>query len=519
MSCLDADVAVVGYGPVGAMTALLLARQGVRTVVVDRHREVYPLPRAVAADGEVLQVLAHAGLQPSVAAMRPALGARFAGPGGGPLLDVDLGSATGGPGLALYRQPELERDLRARVEAHQWVTVLLGAGVTRVDQDEQGVYLHLTDGRRLRSRYLVACDGARSPVRRQLGIPLLGSDEGRSWLVVDSTGTAPEWVHPHRVTYLCDPRRPAVAMRTPTGWRLESMLTRAVPDGPVDRSTARRLAGPRLAAGGDAAVERAAVYRFAARTAARWRVGRVLLAGDAAHTMPPFAGQGLAAGLRDAHNLAWKLALVVHGRASDRLLDSYHRERLPHLRRMVALTRVAGGLVTTPAALAPARDAALRLVSGLPALTSRVTTAATRPHPLLPPSAWPGLPGSRLRGGHLLPAHLVTSGAFSLLGHAGDPGPASALDTRAGLLWQAVDGQSATAAGELSDLVGPGHVLVLRPDAVVAGVVPAALLPGAVVNLLGPWAIPPVPDECHAASRDTAASRPEPRRAPAAAGR
>lgn len=518
MPSLDTDVAVVGYGPVGAMTALLLARQGVRTVVVDRHREVYPLPRAVAADGEVLQVLAHAGLQPSVAAMRPALGARFAGPGGGPLLDVDLQGVAGGPGLALYRQPELERDLRARVEAHESVPVLLGDGVTRVAQDEEGVDLHLAGGRRLRSRYLVACDGARSAVRRQFGIPLLGSDEGCSWLVVDSTGAAPEWVHPHRVTYLCDPGSPAVAMRTPAGWRLESMLTRALPDGPVDPGTARLLAGRRLAAGGDAAVERAAVYRFAARTAARWRVGRVLLAGDAAHTMPPFAGQGLAAGLRDAHNLAWKLALVVHGRAHEGLLDSYHHERLPHLRRMVGLTRLAGGLVTAPAALAPARDVALRLVSGIPALASRVTTAATRPRPLLPPSAWSGLPGSRLRGGHLLPAHLVDSGSFALLGHAGDPDPATVLDSRAGLLWQAVDGRSGTAASGLSDLVGPGQVLVVRPDAVVAGVVPAALLPGAVVSLLGPWARQPVP-ECRAAWRDPAASPRERRRAPAAAGR
>lgn len=504
----DADVVVVGFGPVGALTALLLGRQGVRVLVVDKHREVYPLPRAVAADDEVVRVLRAAGLADAVAEMRPARGARFLDAGGGRLLDVDLPAADGGPGLVLYHQPDLEAALRAEVARCPSVELRLGDPVVAVTPAAGGVRLRLGGGGAVSAGWAVGADGARSTVREAVGVALRGGVQGQTWLVVDGRGRPPAWAHPERVTYRCDPRRAAVAMPTPTGWRLEVLLAASSPGGEVPAPTARGLTAGLLPPG--AVLDRSAAYRFATREAARWRCGRVLLAGDAAHTMPPFAGQGLAAGIRDAHNLAWKLALVATGRADASLLDSYQRERSPHLRRMTALTRAAGALVTAPRAAAPFRDAVLRVTAAAPVAGPWLAGGGVRPRQALTRAAWPALAGSEIRGGGLVPAvRVAEEGGRSLEEVLGgrpalvgvDVDPLTCLDAAGRRTWEALGGRAVRLgapgapegprAGAAAGLVG-GRVLLVRPDLVVAGRAPAAGVPALVAALGERLALSPV---------------------------
>ena len=334
---------VVGYGPVGALLAARLGAAGRSVVVIDRASAPFPLPRAVAADGEVLEVLERTvpGISEGFVVDPPV---RFLS-----ALREETARLRFPPrGLALFAQPVLEQRLRAHVDALPGVQVRLGVELRSFVQDDAGVTADV-DGEPVRARWLVGCDGASSTVRRLLGVPLVGRELPHRWLVCDvEGGPLPDR---QAVTYTCDPARPQVDMPVPGGHRWEWLLrdgARPVeellaPD--VDPSSVR--------------VVRAVEYRFAAQRARSWRVGRVLLAGDAAHTMPPFAGQGLGAGLRDA----WALGALLP--RDD--VDGYQRLREPHLRRMTVLSLLLGGLVQARRG-GPVRDAALRAAFAAPAL-------------------------------------------------------------------------------------------------------------------------------------------------------
>ena len=330
------DVLVAGCGPVGAVLAARLGAQGVRTLVVERAPQVHPLPRAVAADDEVQELLARVapGLLDGALLDVPV---RFLGARGQPVGALRFPPGVGGrPGLALFHQPTLETRLRAHLAALPSVEVRLGAELVGWAQDRTGVSAVLTGGERVRASWLVGCDGAGSPVRGAAGIGWRGRDL-RRWLVVDVAGA----VDAEGFTYRCDPARPSVDMPLPGGHRWEWLLRRG--EQPFDP---RPLLPPGLE------VVREVVYRYGARRAERWRSGRVLLAGDAAHTMPPFAGQGLGAGVRDA----WALgALLPRGEVA-----RYAPLRAPHVAAMTRLSRFLGAVLETGSAPAAAvRDAGL----------------------------------------------------------------------------------------------------------------------------------------------------------------
>jgi len=339
----DCDVLVVGCGPVGAVLAARLGALGVRTVVVERSTELHPLPRAVAADDEVQDLLARTApglLEGAVhdvgvrllSASRRELGSLRFPPG-----------PSGHPGLALFSQPDLERRLRAHLTGLDGVTVRTGRSLLAWEQDGTGVRARLDDGSTVRASWLVGCDGASSFVRRSAGIAWRGRDLARPWLVVDVAGHVDRPV----LSYTCDPARPQVDMPLPGGHRWEWLLGRdeVAPD-PLTM-LARDVDPAALQ------VLRAVTYRYGARQAATWQSGRVLLAGDAAHTMPPFAGQGLGAGVRDAWALA---AMLAAGDPS-----GYQRLRAPHVTAMTRLSLVMGAIVETRSpALAAPRDLLLR---------------------------------------------------------------------------------------------------------------------------------------------------------------
>lgn len=328
------DALVVGCGPVGALLAARLGARGLRTLVVDRETAPYGLPRAVAADDEVQDLLARTapGLLDGavqdvpvrfVGACRKLVGELHFPPG-----------PSGLPGLVLFSQPTLERRLRAHLATLPSVEVRLGTTLRAYAQDDDGVTAELGDGTKVRASWLVGCDGARSGVRAAEGIGWHGRDL-RRWLVVDVEGSLPG---PDVFTYRCDPTGPAVDMPLPGGHRWEWLLDDGAP-----------VPTPALPDG--VCVVRSVIYRYGARRASAWRSGRVLLAGDAAHTMPPFAGQGLGAGVRDA----WALGELLPDR-----LELYEALRAPHVVAMTRLSLLLGAVLETRSApAARARDALL----------------------------------------------------------------------------------------------------------------------------------------------------------------
>jgi 3-(3-hydroxy-phenyl)propionate hydroxylase len=347
------DVLVCGYGPVGAVLAARLGALGARVLVVEREVAPYPLPRAVAADDEVQEVLARVapGLLDGALTDVPV---RLVDAGRRELGTVRFPPGVAGrPGLALFSQPALERRLRAHVAGLPSVEVRLGAPLTAWAQDATGVTARLAGGDVVRASWLVGCDGAGSQVRRSAGIGLRGRDLARAWLVVDVAG--PPVPGRSGLTYTCDPARPQVDMPLPGGHRWEWLL---------EPGEAAPAVEPLLARDVDVTtvrVVRAVTYRYGARQAERWRRGRVLLAGDAAHTMPPFAGQGLGAGVRDAWVLAAMLAVGD--------VSGYQALRAPHVRAMTRLSLLLGAVVEARSpALVWLRDPLLRAAFAAPVL-------------------------------------------------------------------------------------------------------------------------------------------------------
>ena len=362
---MDVDVLIVGLGPVGATLAGLLGDVGVRTLVVERDREVYPLPRAAHFDHEIMRLFQQLGIAEAVLEhARPAPLSEFRAADGQVLMVFDGPAKTGASGWRasyMFHQPGLEHALRAKVADQPSVDVRLGARFVSLDQDADGVSAVIegeAGAETVRARFLVGCDGGSSPVRTAVGGELFDYGFDEPWLVVDAKvgGGART---PEVNLQICDPGRPTTCVQMGPGrHRWEFML---LPGETAEVVLSDDFILPLIAAWdcGPVTLERRAVYRFHGLVAKTWRSGRVLLAGDAAHQMPPFAGQGMCSGLRDAANLAWKLKAVLDG-ADEALLDTYQSEREPHVRTFIELAIHMGRVVCTldPAAAA-ARDAAM----------------------------------------------------------------------------------------------------------------------------------------------------------------
>jgi 3-(3-hydroxy-phenyl)propionate hydroxylase len=346
----DPDVHVVGGGPTGVTTALLLAQRGHSVRVSEQATEIYDLPRAIVMDDEILRVIAGLGLGEGLRAITtPMRGAEFVDRRGERIIGIELPEhidwASGHPPTVAYYQPELESFLRAAAVA-AGVDLRLGVSVGSVEQNHNHVDASTSDGETVRSHWLVAADGASSPIRKQLGIGFVDQGFDQEWLVVDIRLTRAVPTLPPFVQQICDPERPTTYVVGHADYRrwefqLQPGETRDELSHPqrVWELLSRWLSPD------DAELVRAVVYRFHATVADRMRAGRVFLAGDAGHQMPPFLGQGLCSGIRDAVNLAWKLDLVERGLAGDLLLDSYDEERLPHATAVVAHAVATGRLI------------------------------------------------------------------------------------------------------------------------------------------------------------------------------
>ena len=346
---LEAEVGIVGYGPVGNALAILLAQLGHRVIVFERWPEPYPRPRAVHFDDETGRILQSCGIGTELREIiEPAEIYEWRNGAGTTLLRFGrIGDGPSGwPVSSMFHQPELEALLDRRAQGLPELKLRRGSEVVDLEQSEDAVVVRAADGSRTRVGYLVGCDGANSRVRCLAGLPQRDLGFFYDWLIVDVILDHDRVFDPVNLQ-ICDPARPSTVVSGGPGRRRWEFMR--LPHETIDDLNDGRRAWELLARWdvhpGNARLERHAVYTFNARYSERWRNGRVFVAGDAAHLMPPFAGQGMCAGLRDAANLAWKLDLVLGAQAPDALLDSYQQERLPSARHAIELSMELGKVI------------------------------------------------------------------------------------------------------------------------------------------------------------------------------
>ena len=353
------DAIVVGLGPTGAMLANLMGQSGHSVLCVERDADVYYAPKAVHFDDEIMRIFQSAGLDEEIARTSESWTqmAFLTAPHAKPAWLNWVGTQDrryGHAGAWFFHQPTLERQLRAGLERFPQVQCLLGATATQLRQDEQGVTLTLTqlDGseRKVHGRFLVGCDGGRSTIRRLAELCLDTSDFDEPWVVVD-TKTRSGGKHPglppiHQ--QICVPAQPVtyVPIAAPY-YEWQFMVTgnkteREATDPLFVRSQLREFVDLDTIE-----IIRIAYYKFHALWARKWRNGRVVLAGDAAHQMPPFLGQGMCSGIRDADSLSWRLSLILNGFAGTDLLDDYQAERSAHVQHIIKGAMFLGRVIQT----------------------------------------------------------------------------------------------------------------------------------------------------------------------------
>lgn len=364
------DVAIVGFGPTGAIAAGLLGKKGIRTFVCDKLNDVYDRPRAIALDHEISRVFQEMGVGKLIKPfLEPFTDSVYYGVDGQiikRMSTVDAPYPLSHTPSVVFTQPPVEKILREYASSHDSVTVSLGVNLTELTHDahHSSLVLEHEDGHTsfVKAKYVIGCDGASSSVRSLVGIELedLGFDE--PWLVVDvlvnDRGLAKL---PTTSVQYCNPERPATYVIGPGNHRRWEI---SINPGEDPKDVARpegtwKLLAPWLTEE-DGTLWRQASYRFHALVAKEWRKKRVFIAGDSAHQQPPFLGQGMCQGVRDAVNLSWRLEAVLNGSAAETLLDSYGPERKAHVIELTNRIKHIGKIITErDVAKARERDAKL----------------------------------------------------------------------------------------------------------------------------------------------------------------
>ena len=476
---LAVDVAIVGAGPVGTTLAALLAQAGVSVCVLERDTDVYPLPRAAHVDGETVRTLRQIGAWSQDPGWSIANeGMDFLTADGQLLIRMTAlpdSEHTVAPSN-LFHQPSLDRLLRERAQA-LGARILLGHEVVSISERSDAVVVeaHAAEGKKftVEAAWVVGCCGARSFTRRFLGTGQNDLDFDEPWLVVDVIldESVPDDLR--RTRQVCDPARPHTIVPMP--WprrRFEFMLLPGEDPEAIDRpEVITELMAPYLESG-RATVERSAVYTFHGLIANEWRRGRVLLAGDAAHQMPPFLGQGMCSGVRDALNLAWKLSSVIRG-ADQSLLDTYRTERSPHVQAIVESAVGFGRVICT----LDADEAAGRDAMMLAARAENPTDMGGAPMPRLSESPLIAENGGYLvSDGRVGAQHFdgIQDGRWCIVirdDSAIDAGVRTLIESLGGFVLVAVP---ETVTARILDHAN-SDVVVVRPDRIVLGHGSAAL--------------------------------------------
>lgn len=538
------DVIIVGLGPTGLVLAHGLGQRGHRVLVLEREPQFYGNARAVYTDGECMRIFQSIGMAERLAAdMLQDAPVQMVLPSGEVLFQIkNTERPHGWPANNFFYQPLLETALADGLARYSNVTVRRGRALTRFEQDAGGVDVFHTasqgtgycrptsdtpsaqDEQCVRARYLVGADGGRSAVRTQLGIGMTGKNFPNPWLVVDIQAKDPAdgLRHLPYFNFICDPACPTVSCVQPNGHhRFEFMLMPGQTREQMEHPDTVRHYLSKYIDVDKFVVLRKLVYTFNALMAERWRQGRVLLAGDAAHMTPQFIGQGMNAGVRDAYNLAWKLDAVQRGQAGDALLDSYEAERKPHA---AAMTREGIRMKDFVSMVHPLgtmlRNGLTRLLTKAPGIGPFICHGDFIPKPSFRHGSYLGLPrrGFRSAEGRLMPQPLLrgpdgrrvpfdelTGSGFVLVGAGCDP--RDTMDAASAALWRSLGARfvavypfggrpagDAVAHAAPEGLIeaedpdhsfhrwlrarggGRGSVVVLRPDRFVFALVSAARL-------------------------------------------
>lgn len=499
-------VAIVGAGPTGLTLANLLGVYGVPCVILERNAATVHEPRAVSIDDESLRTMQAAGLVEEVMSETVhGYGSHYYSARGRCFAKVQpTEQPYGFPRRNAFRQPILERQLSAALARFPRVTALFEHELLSFAQDDTRVTLHVKHARgerEITADYLVACDGASSSVRRTLGIALSGSTFRERWLILDlENSPVPS---PHTKVF-SNPARPCIALPGPNlTRRYEFLLHENERDEDMLAPSMVKHLMETHEAAPESRLVRKVVYTFHARLAERWSEGRVYLAGDAAHLTPPFAGQGMNSGVRDAFNIAWKLAAVTHGKLGPGLLKSYEPERRDHVWAMIEFALNIGRVLSPPNKLAAfAIEWGFRALALFPKARDHIAQMKFKPPPrfakgfILPDGQSARatlvgrmLPQPRVRSdGHDVLLDEVLGPGFALL--VNSPRAETVVPLLRGKPWSDLGARiivmdakaphGAIAAQKLSPVprldAYSDHVLLLRPDRYVAACIPVGEL-------------------------------------------
>lgn len=402
------DVAIIGLGPVGGTLANILGAYGIRTVVLERRPAAYHLPRAVAFDDEIMRIFQSLGLSDQMAGITAVgEGVDFVDADGNVLVTWPRPKVLSPNGWYVnyrFHQPALEQVLRDGMARYPHVSVRLGSEVTNIDQDSVGVTLTVarnggSEVGAVRAAFVVGCDGANSFTRQAMGAEIDDLGFNEPWVVVDLVLKRERADLTPRSIHYCDPARSATYVFIGAGRRRWEFRLRPEDDPATitEPENVWRLLSNWITPD-EAELERAVVYTFRSAVAISWRRGRVMIAGDAAHLTPPFMGQGMCAGIRDASNLGWKLDRVINRGSALDLLETYQSERDAHVRAFIELTVQMGQVINTTADALAAGNV-VELGEGRQKISQ------------LRPALGPGLKaGTSALAGHLFPQPRLTSG-------------------------------------------------------------------------------------------------------------
>ncbi len=387
MQTIETQVLIVGAGPCGVTIANYMGLYGVDAVILDRSAEILDYPRAVGIDDEAMRVYQTIGLADEITAdMIRNQPLRYYDAKGRYLAEIrPVLEPFGWPRRFVFIQPRMEVSLRRGLQRFPSVKLLLGHEAVALTQSDRKVETKVTtaDGETLmiRSDYVVGTDGGRSTIRGLIGVPLVGSTAASRWLVIDVEKDTLD--APYSGSYV-DVRRPRMCINLPYGQRRFEFRLKVdeTEDQILKPENIEHLLRPLYGSNPMPIIKRARIYQHHSRVAERFQVGRVFLAGDAAHLQPPFFGQGMNSGIRDASNIAWKLAAVLLGRAHEKMLETYDAERRGHAAEMVKFATFMGGLYS-PNNLFTAvlRRWVMQIVQHLPSLRDYILQMRFKPLP------------------------------------------------------------------------------------------------------------------------------------------
>ncbi len=501
------DVLIVGAGPVGMAMANLLSHQGISGVIIDKSLKIFEQPRAIALDNEALRILQWTGLSEQSFERIGVGSVHFKSP-----LFGEIGRANCAgvidchPKLVTFFQPQLEEALDINLKKSHHFPLHRGLSLSHSEQLEDGVQVELTDqsgeSHSLKCQYLVAADGANSSIRKSLGLDFKGGKKyDEDWLIVDVKDIHQSQISKPQdhIEFICDPSRAVPHMPAPGNrerWEFK-LRKNEDPNKLMENKHINTLLEPWFPQH-DACIERKAVYRFQAKTAPKFSKGNIFLIGDAAHVTPPFVGQGLVAGLRDAANLSWKIASVIKGNSHCDILKSYDIERRPHAKAMIKLAVLAGKVVMPQSKLtAFISHGIVKTMSLLPILKNQLQELEIKPKNAFYKGLF--IPGkNRIKRGHpIMQTPLknchgriensddIAAGKFRLMGFGHHPNRFLSTDMQK--KWQEFGGESLqichrnqvlnrpilddcwedTQGDLLPKTVPLGWVVIVRPDQIV----------------------------------------------------